>query len=169
MKKNSFISIIIISSIFVLSWQSYALDPVLTIDDIKQSIVIDNLKVYKEHDGSISVRGTCGIFSVISVEKVEPTNRNIGVDVGSIHLDGAKHYIFNNILYNKNHYSIGDWFHKIICTKNNNKSILVIESYQNNGAANEPTPYNYVIDAFYGKFITKNCDRLCLKKYLRKS
>lgn len=166
--------IIVFISVVVLGCcvDSYAtMEPVLTNEDMKKSINMDNFKIYKQADNSVTVTGSCGNFS-IDVNGIEATNRSNAVDVSKgIDLSSSnKKYIFVNTYDEppKGAYILGDWFARMACTSIKNEKFIVIESYLNMGAANEPSPYNYVINANSGKLVTEKCDAKCIKKYFKK-
>lgn len=149
-----------------LSENIYALEPVLTADDVKKAVVLDNQKLYKSNDNLTEVHGSCGTFGVIYVEGIEATHASVGLSVSSIQLQGKKNYKLGIQIDDK--LQLGDSFRQIVCAKSKDKIFLVVESYLGMGAANEPEPTNYVFDASNGNLITDNCNQKCLEKYLKK-
>lgn len=144
-------------------------EPALTNENMEKSISIDNLKKYKQSDNSVNVTGSCGNFS-IDVNGIESTYRSNAVNVSKgINLSSSnKKYIFVNTYEpEKGTYQLGDWFSRISCISNNDEKFIIIESYLNMGARNDPSPYNYVINANSGKLVTEDCDEKCIEKYFK--
>ena len=165
MKKALFVTIF--TTFGFLSEKIYALEPILTADDVKKAIVLDSQKLYKSNDNLTEVHGSCGTFGVIYVEGVEAKyTSDRSLSVSSIQLQGKKNYKLG--IQSDDKLQLGDSFYRIVCAKTKDKNFLVVESYLGMGAANEPAPANYVFDASNGNLVTDNCNKKCLKKYLKK-
>ncbi|HBG05848.1 MAG: hypothetical protein A2075_19285 [Geobacteraceae bacterium GWC2_58_44] len=53
----------------------------------------------------------------------------------------------------------------MVCLGSKNDKKLILESYVDMGATNEPSPLSYVINASTGQLITDKCDKNCIAKY----
>jgi len=167
------LKVVIIVAVLGVYGTSYAaLEPVLSPDEVKKSVKIDNFKIYMQtDDNSFSAHGNCGIFS-INVDGIEPTFREPGFSIyKGIKLGSPKtNYTFSSGVTEdrkKGIYELGDWFGKMVCTGSKSDKKLVLESYMDMGAANEPSPLSYVINASTGQLIADKCDKKCINKYLK--
>lgn len=165
------LGVVLIVAAFGVYGTSYAAsEPVLSPEGVKKSVIIDGFKIIKQTDNnSFLVHGNCGIFS-IDVDGIEPTFREPGFAIYKGIKIGNPKISYSFTLgatedKKKGNYELGDWFVKMVCTGGKSDKKLILESYTDMGATNDPSPLSYVINATTGQLITDKCDKNCIAKY----